>query len=537
MGMVRTNYNDWRKQTANRLGNNWMNSVFQPSSETYSPDQGLLQRLSQSGYATPQYNEGGGIQSYDRTGKEFDPADFDTFNTGTKNYFGTSYSLGDLDQEFRSVARSPVGADGMFDAWQDDSGTGLWDAVTDPEWLSGLAFMAGPWAGSMLGPALGGGLTGAMGSGAVLGGATSALTGGNPLTGALMGGGMGAAGYGINSGLEGFSGGSTAPTGNNPSYWDGATASAGVTDAPVYDINPSMPPAILDTGGSTMMPTALGDAGTYSSVDPSSSFASAATYDPYASMNLTGLSVDESGMTDSGLSPDYQDPNTLYGDGVQSADAMVQPDAYNSGPDVTGTGGVGTTTSATDDIWAKVKEWMKPGGPISTVQSGLALLSGIKGVGDTKDLESKLQQMFADAKAQQTPYNYRQNDDLVNQYLRDPMAMLRGNAGYQASVDYLDKATRRTAAGQGYTASGNKDHVMADVLGKNAMSWMDKAWTPIRDAAGLGRPDAAAQFAQVQQEGALKLEEAKRKSREAMMRAAGNAMPDLRALYKGFFEE
>lgn len=136
-----------------------------------------------------------------------------------------------------------------------------------------------------------------------------------------------------------------------------------------------------------------------------------------------------------------------------------------------------------------------------TVQAGLNVAGGLYSIYNYEQQKKMLQDQQAKSNAaMDDAEKLRQmqmgNWDLVDQYLRDPMALLRNNPGYLASVDFVDKEGRRMAAKGGYNVSGNKVHYLADILGKNAESWYNKAWAPIRDAAGLGRPDQTAQLAQ-----------------------------------------
>lgn len=122
-------------------------------------------------------------------------------------------------------------------------------------------------------------------------------------------------------------------------------------------------------------------------------------------------------------------------------------------------------------------------------------------------------------------YDYRQNDDLVNSYLRDPMALIRQNPGYQASVDYLTKQGQREMAAKGMMGSGNISYYLADTLGKNANDWYNKMWAPIRDSAGLQRDRG--KLDQVGFAAQNATSDAQRRARGEIFNAGARLLPDI----------
>lgn len=138
----------------------------------------------------------------------------------------------------------------------------------------------------------------------------------------------------------------------------------------------------------------------------------------------------------------------------------------------------GAGTSA----WDTIKQGIQM---VNTVSPILGLGAAIAGRNQANSATDQLQNAGLN-----NQYPYGQNFDLVNQYNRDPMSLLRNNPGYLASVDYTAKAQQRQNAATGRNTSGYGDFLMADVLGKNAENWWKDAWQPIRDSAGLTNPGA-----------------------------------------------
>lgn len=128
------------------------------------------------------------------------------------------------------------------------------------------------------------------------------------------------------------------------------------------------------------------------------------------------------------------------------------------------------------------------------VKTALQGAGSLLSLSSAEDMEDAL---HAQLQPGEPGYDYSQNWDLVEEYLRNPMKVLEKNPGYLASVDFLEKQGRRQMAAQGYTGSGNLNYYLADTLGKNANSWFNQAWQPIRDAAGLARPDQTAALGNV----------------------------------------
>lgn len=140
-------------------------------------------------------------------------------------------------------------------------------------------------------------------------------------------------------------------------------------------------------------------------------------------------------------------------------------------------GAAGAGSSAWDDILNGIKKF-------NTVAPIFGLAGSIANLNNANRTGGQLQGALS------SQYPYGQNFDLVDQYNRDPMSLLRNNPGYLASVDYTAKAQARNNAMMGRTTSGYGDFLMADVLGKNAENWWKDQWQPIRDSAGLTNPGA-----------------------------------------------
>lgn len=187
----------------------------------------------------------------------------------------------------------------------------------------------------------------------------------------------------------------------------------------------------------------------------------------------------------SGLSSVPQAPTNYGPQGVDLTGAA------NSGMDWGGqgvgwdqgmqTGAVNTGAPATSNM----PNWLNS----RNVQTALQGAGALQSLASAEDMEDAL---HAQLQPGEPGYDYSQNWDLVEEYLRNPMEILKKNPGYLASVDFLEKQGRRQMASQGYTGSGNLNYYLADTLGKNANSWFNQAWQPIRDAAGLARPDQSA---------------------------------------------
>jgi hypothetical protein len=133
----------------------------------------------------------------------------------------------------------------------------------------------------------------------------------------------------------------------------------------------------------------------------------------------------------------------------------------------------------------------------------------------------------------QPEYDYSQNWEQVQRYLNDPMSLLRNNPGYLASVDFVEKEGRRVAAKGGYNLSGNKSHYLADVLGKNAQKWHEAAWAPIRDAAGLARPDQSASLGTMNLNAMNAINRSRTQAVGSLFDATGKALPDIFRMFGG----
>lgn len=153
------------------------------------------------------------------------------------------------------------------------------------------------------------------------------------------------------------------------------------------------------------------------------------------------------------------------------------------GPSVPSTGGAGAGV-----------------GGLGMVRDGLSLGGGLYNLYQANQTGNAIQDSLnqANQQAAQNQFPYGQYRGLVDQYMNDPMSLLRNNPGYLASVDYLRKAGQRQMAGKGFNNAGNKDFYLADVLGKNAQSWWRDQWQPIAQTAGVTKENDPARLASVQ---------------------------------------
>jgi hypothetical protein len=181
------------------------------------------------------------------------------------------------------------------------------------------------------------------------------------------------------------------------------------------------------------------------------------------------------------------------------------------------------------------------GGGAGTGGFGLNADTALRGLGVGGTLYNLYQQNqfqgdVKDAMTQansQPEYDYSQNWEQVQRYLNDPMSLLRNNPGYLASVDFVEKEGRRTAAKGGYNLSGNKSHYLADVLGKNAQKWHEAAWAPIRDAAGLQRPDQSANLGTMNLNAMNAINRSRTQAVGSLFDATGKALPDIFRMFGG----
>lgn len=169
-------------------------------------------------------------------------------------------------------------------------------------------------------------------------------------------------------------------------------------------------------------------------------------------------------------------------------------------PSMAGGGEVGSgyasSAPGTTDIWGDLSKLLDPGN-LKMAKDGLGLAGGLMSLYQSGQTEDELRKLIEAGKAPPS-YDYSQNWGLVNEFMNDPMGMLRKNPGYLASVDYLTNQEGRRSAGAGLTNSGNRVYNTANVLGNNAEKWYQDMWTPIKDAAGLARPDQSASLLQSQ---------------------------------------
>lgn len=190
----------------------------------------------------------------------------------------------------------------------------------------------------------------------------------------------------------------------------------------------------------------------------------------------TGLTIPAGGTGAGALSPGFFASEGL----APGGGSMSGP----GGPSVPSTGGAGAGV----------------GGTLGMVRDGLSLGGGLYNLYQANQSGNAVQDMLnqANQQAAQNQFPHGQYRGLVDQYMNDPMSLLRNNPGYLASVDYLTKAGQRQMAGKGFNNAGNKDFYLADVLGKNAQSWWRDQWQPIAQTAGVTKENDPARLASVQ---------------------------------------
>lgn len=284
--------------------------------------------------------------------------------------------------------------------------------------------------------------------------------------------------------------------GETAGLW-GSAAEAGAASAPI-DWSTATAGGVADTGfgayqvaqAEPMMSTIGGAAGegglgaasfgTGASIPTTTTIGTGFGAYGVPTATLGGTEVGLSAGLGSGLN---QDGNKY---GLQATPSQ----SYNLGSPVGTTttpsagGGIASPSGATgagSSAWDDIKKGIQM---VNTVSPVLGLGASIAGMNQVNQTADKLQSSL------NSTYPYAQNFDLVDQYNRDPMSLLRNNPGYLASVDYAAKAQQRQNAAAGRNVSGYGDFLMADVLGKNAEQWWKDAWQPIRDSAGLTNPGA-----------------------------------------------
>lgn len=161
----------------------------------------------------------------------------------------------------------------------------------------------------------------------------------------------------------------------------------------------------------------------------------------------------------------------------------------------------------------------------SMAETGLPIAGSLYQMYLANESKDAYDQMLSEMNSNQ--YDYRQNDDLVQEYLRNPMGLMKNHPGYQASVDYLTKKGQREQAAKGYTGSGNIGYYLADTLGKNASEWHKNLWQPISESAGLANYPNRAALGQVGTNAQTQIDNAKRNAGGEIFSAASRTLPDL----------
>lgn len=281
-----------------------------------------------------------------------------------------------------------------------------------------------------LSSSLGGGLAGAAGTGAAMGGANALLTGGDVLGGALKGGALGGAGYGITNALSGT--GLPAPaqsalTKTATGMMAGQSLPQALAGGAIAGINSNN---LVPTGGAPL-PTVPDTTG--------------------------GKMADD-----------------MYGGyGYEDSNAGSYPDPTYSGPEVTDPTGVGMPNASGGG--GAIPSWLanffaKPGVPGALISGAGSLLAANMTGNAARDAAARsaqasqaataLQaQQYADAQARSKPF-YDAGVNALAQYqnpeLTRPFAMSDFNAdpGYGFRMDQGMKALNQSMASKGLGVSG-----------------------------------------------------------------------------------
>ena len=161
----------------------------------------------------------------------------------------------------------------------------------------------------------------------------------------------------------------------------------------------------------------------------------------------------------------------------------------------------------------------------SMAETGLPIAGSLYQMYQADQSKDAYEKMLAEMNSNQ--YDYRQNDDLVQEYLRNPMGLMKNHPGYQASVDFLTKKGSREMAAKGMTGSGNIGYYLADTLGKNASEWHKNLWNPISESAGLANYPNRAALGQVGTNAQTQIDNAQRNAAGEIFRAGSKTLPDI----------
>lgn len=386
-----------------------------------------------------------------------------------------------------------------------------WES-TFKDYFKEVAPMATLIAGGMFAPGissfLGGGLTGAAGAGAAMGGLNAGLSGQNILKGAATGGLAGGAGYGIGqmfggapaTGVEGGGGGG--PSSNM--YAD--AGNSGIVNDAIPDTFANNPIGTLASETGSMMPRAVVDApalleGGLTTPDQIMSLQnSGATILDYQMPSMDFDSFETSGMdSEDQVAPTMEEQLPTEPTPVGSYEGT----SFDSGMDFSAGGEIplsqqypnieSSTMDKLLEAYGKIKDPMK-------VIGGLGQMYMSNRNAD--QLREYLQQQQAQG------FDHRQFDQLARNY-QDPqmrMQMLRQTPGFLESQRFMtDEMQRKLAAqgkfmqpGQGGAVSNNWAVPMMDVVGKHAMDWDKQIFGQIQGLTGMGFDPAAsrAQLAQ-----------------------------------------
>jgi hypothetical protein len=223
------------------------------------------------------------------------------------------------------------------------------------------------------------------------------------------------------------------------------------------------------------------------------------------------------GVPDPSTTPDYPEP---------------QPEGSGSfDPSQAGGGEVGSGYPASapgdGDIWSQIGKLLDPGN-LKGAKDALGLGGGLYSLYNATRMEQQLGDAIKQAQGAQAPtYDYSQNWDMVNQYMNDPMSLIKNNPGYLASVDYMTNQEARRSAGHGQTNSGNRVYNTANILGNNAQKWYNDMWNPIKDAAGLSRPDQSSSLLDTQTRALNQINTTKQNALGDVFKKGADTLPSL----------
>lgn len=363
-------------------------------------------------------------------------------NTGMDLYNGnTTGAL--LNVASMGLGGGDIGDAGNFAGSGDFTG----DLPIDPNAGSGFSF---PTSTGGFDPNSAGAATDPFGSGGMLG---DALTGSGNV-GMTPSGGMGIASAGDTSGLGNLTTNTGANLGSATTGMTGITNSAGG----ISDSNLSNMVGGAQGAGALPMSNLTPQYQSYSNFDPNSgAFTNTPPPGvmPPSATNLTGMN----GMTSTGA------------------------DSVASNPFMSSSGG-STMSPGGGSFLSRLGDYAQtPGGALRLGALGLT------GAGAVQNYLTGQQERKALSNSVSNAYPYATNAPAYTSFTANPMAYMQANSpGFNASQQYIQQASQRANAANGYNNSGFGAALTATNLGNNANSWYNSTAQNLGAGAGVGQP-------------------------------------------------